>query len=79
MTRATYRFREYTIAPDVDPDAEPVSFAAQCAVCDATGPQAESADDAHAWAFQHIRDHPEHLTYRSLVTLPYRVIPGAWQ
>ncbi|WP_455752464.1 DUF7848 domain-containing protein [Streptomyces albus] len=32
VTRATYRFREFRLVPDAEPDAEPVSFTMQCAV-----------------------------------------------
>lgn len=79
MTRVRYRFREYTLVPDEEPDAEPVTHTAQCAVCAEFGPDTKSQDDATGWIFAHVKDNPDHFTYRALVTLPYRVVPGVWQ
>ncbi len=73
-----FRFREYTITPDAEPDAEPHSYAMECAVCSEVGPFSGKAAEAHAWVPAHLRVHPEHLTYREHVTRPYRAIPGAW-
>lgn len=79
MTRATYRFRDYTIGPDTEPDAEPVRHRMECAVCDAVGPPAETADAASPWMVAHLKAFPEHLTYRELISRPYRAVPGAWR
>ncbi|MDT3396379.1 hypothetical protein RKE29_06950 [Streptomyces sp. B1866] len=79
MTRAVYRFREFTIGPDQRPDAEPVRFAMECAACGSTGPRSEDADAGTAWAVAHLRANPEHLAYREHVTRPYRFEAGAWQ
>jgi len=31
--RAVFRFVRWTVAPDREPDAEPITYAMQCAVC----------------------------------------------
>ncbi len=79
MSRANYRFRDHTLTPDKEPDAEPLTYTFQCAVCDTNGPTDTEPDTASHWTFRHLKEHPEHFTYRSLVTLPYRITPGAWQ
>ncbi|GAA1717850.1 hypothetical protein [Streptomyces yatensis] len=79
MNRATYRFREFQLVPDTEPDAEPITFAMQCAVCEQTGEPSDEQAAAHAWATSHLRANPEHFTYREIITRPCRFEPGAWQ
>ncbi|MPY53463.1 DUF7848 domain-containing protein [Streptomyces acidicola] len=79
MTRASFRFRGRTLTPDEEPDVEPLTYAFQCAVCEESGPADKEPDAAMGWVFRHLRDRPERLTYRSLVILPYRIVPGAWR
>ncbi|WP_257574288.1 hypothetical protein [Streptomyces sp. JJ66] len=74
-----FRFREYTVCRDEEPDAEPVAHVMQCAVCGVTGPEAGELGEATRWALRHVREQPEHFTYRRLVRLPYRVVPGSWR
>ncbi|CAL9417561.1 MULTISPECIES: DUF7848 domain-containing protein [Streptomyces] len=78
MTRATYRFREFRLVPDAEPDAEPVSFTMQCAVCGRTAAPHTSRSVPRSWATRHLRRNPEHFTFREIVTRPYRFVPGAW-
>ncbi|MFM9368052.1 hypothetical protein [Streptomyces sp. Da 82-17] len=73
---ATYRFREYTIRPDDEPDAEPHTYAMQCAVCETSGSPSNESPDPTSWAFEHVREYPEHLTYREIITRPYHAVPG---
>jgi hypothetical protein len=78
VTRANYRFRNYHIVPDTGPSAEPHSFTAQCATCDETGYSSQNSDHAQAWVERHLKANPQHLTYRQIITLPYRAEPGEW-
>jgi hypothetical protein len=79
MTRATYRFRDYTIAPDQRPEAEPWTYTPQCTACDATGPTFTDPAQVTVWAAAHLKANGTHLTYREHVTRPYRAEAGAWQ
>ncbi|MFY1676576.1 MULTISPECIES: hypothetical protein [unclassified Streptomyces] len=79
MTRAVYRFREYTIGPDLRPEAEPTTSAMRCMTCGETSGRAEESDDGTAWAVKHLKANPDHLEYREHITRPYRFEPGAWQ
>lgn len=79
MTRASYRFRAYTVEPDLSPSAEPVTFTARCAECEATGPTAGTSDAACGWIVVHLKAEPGHLRYRELISRPYRAVAGAWQ
>ncbi len=78
-SRATYRFREFRIAPDGEPDAEDVTFAAQCAVCGECGRPGTDPSGARQWIVRHLSAHPEHYSYRELISRPYRAVPGAWR
>ncbi|MBB0244772.1 hypothetical protein FNQ90_11815 [Streptomyces alkaliphilus] len=69
-------FQKHTIEPDHEPDAEPITFAAQYAVCEEVGPAGEDDETGTDWMLGHLRAHPEHLTYREIVTRPYRAAPG---
>ncbi|MGP3991460.1 DUF7848 domain-containing protein [Streptomyces sp. 3N207] len=78
MTRVTFRLREFRLVPDTEPDAEPVTFTMQCAVCDQTASPHTSQSVPHNWVTRHLKENPEHLTYREIITRPYRFEPGAW-
>jgi hypothetical protein len=76
MSRATYRFREYTLQPD---EAGPIMFEMQCTACKESGPTAEQCEAGTAWAAQHVKANPDHLDYREHITRPYRFEPGEWR
>jgi hypothetical protein len=78
LMRRTFRHREYTIARDAEPDAEPWMFSFECQVCEEHGTKQESSDDALDWVLGHLKRFPEHLSYREHITRPYRAIPGRW-
>ena len=75
MTRSILRHVRWTVTADTEPDAEPVLYGMQCAVCDATSGQGADRDTATAWAVAHSGRFPSHRTYRETVTLPYRTYP----
>ncbi len=79
MTRVVYRFREYTIGPDLRPEAEPITSAMRCRACGDTSEKSEEFADGTAWAVQHLKANPGHLEYQEHVTRPYRFEAGAWQ
>lgn len=79
MSRATYRFRNFHLRPDEEPDAEPLTFAMQCAVCGRAGAPGPSSEHALSWVWAHLREAPDHLTYRERITRPYRATPGEWR
>lgn len=94
MSRRTYGLREFTVELDMEPDRENTSFAMRCSVCSAFGPVIESvkeesgetqlkADEearriAAGWLSAHRRERHEHLSYRLIQTIPYRIVPGDW-
>ncbi|WP_369189337.1 hypothetical protein [Streptomyces sp. R08] len=77
MVRATYRFREHTLTPA--PDDEPTSSALACKGCGEASEPSTDATDGTAWAADHLKANPGHLTYREIITRSYRFKPGAWQ
>ncbi|WP_372458270.1 DUF7848 domain-containing protein [Streptomyces niphimycinicus] len=70
--------RRRQLVPDIEPDAEPITFAMQCAVCEQTGGRTEEQAGARSWATGHLKANPEHFTYRELITRPCRFEPGEW-
>lgn len=79
MTETRYRFREFTLVLDIEPEREPVTHLPQCEVCDAEGPEFDDEQAVTRWVFAHARNNPGHHTYRTRVTVPQRLIPGAWK
>ncbi|MCE7081435.1 hypothetical protein [Streptomyces sp. ST2-7A] len=63
------------IEPAEGPDAEPLLFSARCAVCGASGPAGPEAGATPRWMLAHLRSHPGHLSFREVITRPYRAIP----
>ncbi|MBW1604407.1 hypothetical protein JJV70_20335 [Streptomyces sp. JJ66] len=73
--RAVLRFARWTLTPDREPDAEPVTFAMECAVCEKRSAPSVDFADAQRWTFTHAGRNPSHHTYRELITRPWR----AWR
>ncbi|MFD9069477.1 DUF7848 domain-containing protein [Streptomyces lasiicapitis] len=73
-----YRLREHTIAPNREPDAEPITRSMECIACGETSPVSEGHVEPQDWVLGHVRENPAHLDYREHITLPYRVERGAW-
>ncbi|MCC3766390.1 hypothetical protein [Streptomyces sp. UNOC14_S4] len=70
--RAVFLFGDWTLQPDREPDAEPVTYAMQCAVCEASSGVVEDFSDAQGWTFRHAGRNPSHHTYREVITRPWR-------
>ncbi|MBQ1164421.1 hypothetical protein KBZ21_41270, partial [Streptomyces sp. A73] len=41
------------LVPDQEPDAEPITYAMQCAVCDEQSAASLDYTEGHAWALRH--------------------------
>lgn len=78
MSRMAYRFREHRIEPNCESNAEPWTFAMQCAKCGESSPAGDKVDESQQWAVAHLKANPDHVDYREHVTRPYRAVPGAW-
>jgi hypothetical protein len=78
QSRRAFRFREYAVLPDEEPDAEAWKFAFECRDCKERGPASDSSDAAFDWTLGHLKA-TKHLAYREHITRPYRAIPGRWQ
>jgi hypothetical protein len=74
VTRAVFRFEDVTLAPDREPDAEPITYAMQCAVCEEESAASEETEPVQDWVFQHAGAHPGHHSYREIITRPYRAV-----
>ncbi|MGD3112893.1 hypothetical protein [Streptomyces sp. YGL11-2] len=65
-------FQEWTLQPDQEPDAEPVTYSMQCAVCEEASTTSEDFADGQSWVFRHAGRNPSHLTYREIIIRPWR-------
>ncbi|MEU1375210.1 hypothetical protein ABZ442_16300 [Streptomyces triculaminicus] len=70
--RTVFLFGTWTLQPDQEPDAEPLTYAMECAVCGAASEPSEDASVAQSWTFKHAGRNPAHHTYRELITRPWR-------
>lgn len=70
--RAIVRHVHWTIAPDQEPDAEPVTYALQCVACSEKSERSEDWEEPQDWALKHSGRNSSHQTYREHVTRPWR-------
>ncbi|MEU5446850.1 hypothetical protein [Streptomyces californicus] len=70
--RALVRHIKWTIVPDREPDAEPVTHQFQCVVCSEKSDRSTSWSEPQDWALAHSGQHPSHHTYRESITRPWR-------
>ena len=70
--RGVIRFVDWTLAPDREPDAEPVTYAMECAVCNARSEPSVDFQDVQRWTFAHAGRNPSHHTYREVIHRPWR-------
>lgn len=71
------------MAPNDDPDAEPMTLRFVCAVCEESGPEVESQSEAEGWALDHLKhsvaaDDGPHYSYLLHMTRPFQTRPGGW-
>ncbi|MBH1936601.1 hypothetical protein I5Q34_20360 [Streptomyces sp. AV19] len=83
VTRARFAYRNWSITPDLEPDAPSTRHKFRCLGEDGDGTScgAESHDhaafeDARSWTFQHVREYPEHTIYEQVLCRPWLMRPG---
>ncbi|HEY8986061.1 MAG TPA: hypothetical protein VIU15_41610 [Streptomyces sp.] len=72
MTRAVIRHETWTLEPDREPDAEPVTYAMECAVCGESSEAAHDFAEPQSWVLKHCGKNPSHHTFREVITRPWR-------
>ncbi|MEU6840824.1 hypothetical protein ABZ930_02975 [Streptomyces sp. NPDC046716] len=70
--RAIQRLETWTLEPDREPDAEPTTYAMQCAVDGEKSPTCEDFIEPQDWVLKHCGKNPSHHTYREIITRPWR-------
>ncbi|TKA11833.1 DUF7848 domain-containing protein [Actinacidiphila oryziradicis] len=75
MTRALLRFVPWTISPNREPDAEPITHAMQCTACGEKSLPFKEIEPAQLWALKHA-GRTRHHTYREIITRPWRAVPA---
>jgi hypothetical protein len=70
--RAVIRHEVWTLEPDREPDAEPTTYAMECAVCGEPSKASEDFADGQSWVLKHCGKNPAHHTFREHITRPWR-------
>ncbi|WP_258049904.1 DUF7848 domain-containing protein [Streptomyces finlayi] len=70
--RAIVRHVMWTIAPDQEPNAEPMTYALQCVTCSEKSERSEDWGEPQGWGLAHSGRHPSHNSYREEITRPWR-------
>ncbi len=73
--RAALRYEEWSLEPDLEPDAEVTTYAMQCVVDEESSLGSEDYVEPQEWVLEHLDKNPSHLTYREIITRPWR----AWR
>ncbi|MFF4408094.1 hypothetical protein [Streptomyces sp. NPDC001404] len=81
--RGEYAFFDFTISPDMDPDAPPMLYRFRClgedddgTPCGAESEESEDFEEARGWTFKHKKDQPEHTSYEEVLRRPWIMRPG---
>jgi hypothetical protein len=70
--KAIVRHEQWTLTPDREPDAAPLSYKMQCAVCGDASEAADSWSEPQSWALGHSGKNPSHHSYSEVITRPWR-------
>ncbi|MEU3282960.1 hypothetical protein [Streptomyces antibioticus] len=70
--RSVFRHETWTLAPDREPDAEPITYAMTCAVCGQSSDASEDFAEPQSWVLDHCGKNPSHHTFREIVTRAWR-------
>ncbi|AYC41997.1 hypothetical protein [Streptomyces griseorubiginosus] len=70
--RAVIRHETWTLEPDREPDAEQVTYAMECAVCEESSGCSDDFADGQLWVLKHCGKNPSHHTFREVITRPWR-------
>lgn len=70
--RAIVRFQQWTLIPDREPDAEPLTYAMECAVCHERSDASGDWQPPQSWSLEHSGRNPSHHTYREIISRPWR-------
>ncbi|MGW2542719.1 DUF7848 domain-containing protein [Kitasatospora sp. NPDC001574] len=80
--RGRWRFMDWVLRIDVEPDRPPVLHRYRCEgesedgrPCAAQSPVTESFEVAQQWPGKHLRDHQDHRSYAHVVTTPWVMVP----
>ncbi|MFE9609067.1 hypothetical protein [Streptomyces sp. NPDC006012] len=78
LTRRNFAFFKWTLRPDRDDDAPPTTYVLRCltltgddTACAAKSPSSENPGEPQKWAFDHLREHPEHTSYAEVIERPW--------
>jgi hypothetical protein len=66
------RRETWTLIPDREPDAEPVTHQMKCKVCGEESGEDGSWEPPQSWALEHSGRNPLHLSYSEIITRPWR-------
>ncbi|WP_399078430.1 DUF7848 domain-containing protein [Streptomyces zaehneri] len=66
------RHETWTLTPDREPDAEPITYAMECAVCGESSAVDEDFAEPQSWVLEHCGKNPSHHTFREIITRPWR-------
>lgn len=76
--RRVFRFVQWTLRPDQDDDAPPLTYAFRCLTlndddteCAARSASSGDPAEPQAWAFGHLRDYPGHTSYTEVIERPW--------
>ncbi|MER5304611.1 hypothetical protein ABT039_34805 [Streptomyces lasiicapitis] len=83
VTRARSQFLNWTIKPNLEPDAPPTTHVLRCITenengkpCGAMSEASASVETARDWAREHAEEHPDHIGFVQIMERPWSVVQG---
>ena len=70
--KAIIRHETWTLIPDREPDAGPVTHKMKCLVCGDESGEDGSWEPPQSWVLEHCGKNPSHHSYSEIITRPWR-------
>jgi hypothetical protein len=70
--QSVFRHVTWTLEPDREPDAEPTTYAMECAVCGESSEANEDFAEPQSWVLTHCGRNPSHHTFHEIIVRPWR-------
>jgi hypothetical protein len=69
--KSVFRYLTWTLEPDKQPDAAPVTYAMSCDVCGVKSADFEDIAPVQQWVFGHVGSNPTHHSFTEIIHRPW--------
>ncbi|WP_171163481.1 hypothetical protein [Streptomyces sp. I05A-00742] len=70
--RSVIKRVDWTVQPDGEPDAKPLTYAQECDLCGEGSARSTTQESGTLWILEHVRTNPSHSSYTEIVKRGWR-------